>query len=693
MTILKVSKEKRKPLFFSRAILAIALVLFCTAHSSAQIDEREELLKALHVDSMATIQSKRLPVGSDSLQVEQLTKEDSRQQQKVDSLVSRFIPGMGKITANVDSAISQYNILWSDSRNLEEMIWRLPGFFVRTLGEAGAPTQVWGFGASDSRVQLLLDSRPMNDPITENCRLEEIPLEFTDFIEMKIGGSFISAPSDVLMNVVSRSYGTVRPYTKIRYVQEPNNTLTTDALFTQNILRGANLMLGVNRQTSDGIYTNSALDVWNVRSKIRVDLSPRLNIAFSWLYHQSKRGENYGVVFPSRKSIFDPVQAEVQDENAFTKRRRHDGTMNILGNFFSDTTFRTTATLFSTSVKHEFRNPSQYINEKDIHNVNTSTRRGFFVEQQLSAWILSGTAGFQYQQVAVDSSSTLLKIKECSTAAYGELSANVFNFIAPSASYRYERRRGKTLENVQGGVEVALAPWFVLEARRSWYDRLPTIMEEYWQDTLLLRAQPLLTEHHTLTIAGGTFALSDIGKISLTAFSRSVENGVIYRSFTTPGGRTGVLLDNVPKITSEGVAGRVQLQWKWFELYSAVQYSTNKEQDTTKKILPSFIANGEVSYRNKFFKNSLETRLGVRISFYDREYGMKYVPELQMFSETGNLSLGRATVLDVFGVFNIGDAHISLTWMNAFGTQYILTPIYPMPTSMFKLGLHWEFLD
>lgn len=610
-----------------------------------------------------------------------------------DTLTERFLRGMGEVFGERDSLLTREHILWSDSKVPDEMLWRLPGFFVRSLGEVGAPAQRWAYGVSDSRIAVLLDGCFLNDPVTETYALEMLPLEYISDVEVGVGKISPAAASDVTLNFISRTYATIRPRTKIRYVQGVNNTLLTDAFFTQNIFRGANLSFALHRQTSDGTYFNSALDVWNGRAKVRYNLSQHINIALSWLYHQSWRGVNYGVEFPQEESIFDPVQAAVLDENAFEKLYRHDILLNVLAQPLADTSFRTSLTASHTNVEREFRNPPSLIRDPNIRLWTNASRKSIALQQRVALSAFSGVLGIQSSLVTTDSTSVLPQLSETSNSYFGTVAASLFPPIQPSLSYRREYRRNRTLESMAGEINVFPLMWLTLTVQQSWYDRLPTLQEQYWNDSSLVRPYALETEHHALSLAKIKIHYSGWGEFSLTTFQRTVDNALAYRLTQTSGGRQAVMLTSLHKTKVKGIAGNLSLQWKNVECTASIQSSSFREDDTLRTYIPEVVGMGEIAYRDLFFREALEARLGLRVAFYSREYGMRYEPSASLFSDSRSFLLGKATVLDVFGIFRIGDAHVSLTWSNITNVQYIITSMYPMPQSQLTLGVHWEFLD
>jgi hypothetical protein len=159
------------------------------------------------------------------------------------------------------------------------------------------------------------------------------------------------------LNFVSRSYNSYRPFTKLRFVQDPKGTILTDGLFTQNLARGLNLMIGFQRTTTMGRYANADLDAWNVRSRLRYDISDRLNIALTDFYTKTGNGLNGGIDLSLSPALFDETTAIVMNQYAHDDRSRRDVTLSAIGRIFSDTSSTTQASFYYSTLEREYWNP------------------------------------------------------------------------------------------------------------------------------------------------------------------------------------------------------------------------------------------------------------------------------------------------------------------------------------------------
>jgi outer membrane cobalamin receptor len=611
----------------------------------------------------------------------------------VDSVRIRFIPGMGQITGDVDSlsVLHQKQFLWSDAKVVSDIIWKLPGFFYRDLGEAGKWGQLNAFGIDGRAIGVLLDGRPMNDPVTGTYNLSDLPLEFIDHAEILSGTASKTTLSDVAgtaLNFVSRSYNSYRPLTKLRFVQDSKGTLLTDGLFTQNVVRGLNLMVGFSRQVTDGRFINANLDAWNVRTRLRYNISGRFNISLTDFYTKAGNGLNGGADI-SRSTSLDEVGAKVISEFAWDKRSRRDVTLSTIARIFADSSSTTQASVYYSTLEREYYNPSVRL----IDDFTQSSFWGVHLQQQFCLNSVRCTIGGSWERRESDSTRVLASHLESERSLFIQAELRLMDIFVPSVSLRSTSLDGESSLGTGAGLKSAIADWLTISADVSWFDRFPTFQERYWSDSTFLRAREIQKEQHAFIRGGFTFQAGPNLEISLTGFQRNVKRAIVFQPAVTVGGSPAISISNAREVAIQGINGSAVIRCHKFEVLGVLTLTRYKEVDTLKTLMPDVILAGEVSYRNTFFKDKLDAKFGVRSQFYNRQRGMQFDPQTLSYVQYNTSIMGRSTTLDLFMILKIGDAHISLSWQNILNASYILSPIYPMPGRHIRLGVNWVFLD
>ncbi len=612
-----------------------------------------------------------------------------------ESLQVMFLPGMGSIGhARPIAPLDWSRLLWSDTKSLEESLWLLPGSFLRDLGEAGKPSQVTALGFDARHLSLLMDGRPLNDPVSGAILLSDLSLEFADRIEAVEGTSSLHAASPAVStwNIATRWYNTLRPITRIRFVQDPKETLFTDAFFTQNIMQGVNLQLGINRQVSQGRYLNAELDAWNIRTRVRWNASDRINIAATYLSSRNSSGMNGGIDLTATADPFDAQSARPVDEKAYALSTRQDLSVQVLGRLLPDTLSTTHMTAYMTASEREY---------VQLDLSNRPTRRAFVngesygvrIEQRLASPI--GAAAFAAEQEWRGTERTELMpfVGEFRSALSATARLTVVDGLIPSATIRTERMYRSSRSSVDLGLQVHLSPWVVVEGNGGSGYRFPTLLESSMTDSLLIRRTPIGPEQHEYLSMRTTFRVGNLGDVSLRAFQRTVSDAIVIRPDVTDHGTPAVGLQSIRRLVSEGVTGSLSGVWSGFEFEGTGSYIRVTENDEEKRPVPGILLGGELSYRGTFFGDALEARIGARVRFSDRFRGASYDPLLNLYVENQSYQLGRVTTLDLFTVFQIGDAYVTLAMQNVLDAGYLTVPIYPMPPRQFRIGVNWTFKD
>ncbi len=280
---------------------------------------------------------------------------------RAESYRKRFIPSIGNLESAVDttSPFHSHEFIHSDAKYTGDLLWKVPGVFLRELGQPGEPAQLNVFGVDNRGISMQLDGRPLNDPVFGDYDLYDIPIEYINEIEIFQGSGSLYEGADSpggTINFVSHQYNNLRPLTKLRFLQGPYNQILSDGIFAQNITRAVNAMFGFQRQVTDGRFTNSAYDSWNFRLRLRYNLSESINVWGSDFYTKSTLGLNGGIDPTQSPSLYDEVTAVVRDENTYQIRSRHDLTAGIVGKFLADSSSLSKLILYYSTLDREYTN-------------------------------------------------------------------------------------------------------------------------------------------------------------------------------------------------------------------------------------------------------------------------------------------------------------------------------------------------
>jgi len=610
----------------------------------------------------------------------------------VDTVRSRSLRGMGQFTEEVDtlSALSQRQFLWSDAKVPGDLIWKLPGFFYRDLGEAGKWGQLIAFGADARSIGIFMDGRPMNDPVTGTYNLSDLPLEAIDHTDILTGPSSLSASGGdgILLNFVSRSFNSYRPMTKIRFVQDPLGTILTDGLFTQNVARGLNLTIGFQRTVTQGRYANASLDAWNVRTRLRYNVSDRLNLQLSDFYTKAGNGLNGGIDPLRSASLFDPASAVEDNPSSHDNRSRRDVTFSVIGRFFADSSSTTHASFYYSTLEREYWNLLQTIDD--------STHASFWgvrLRQEFSVDPLRVKIGGTIERRQCELTRTLPSKIETEHSLFAQAEFHMGKLFVPSVAGGITSINGENSTRSGIGVQSTITDWLTLMADASWYDRFPTLQERYWRDTIVVREKEIRREQHAMIQGGIKLSAGPNLQLELSGFQRTIDQAIVFQPLVLQSGSSGFSISNINRMKVLGLNGRIDFFWSHIEAFGVMTLQRTTQDGLLTTLMPDLILSGELCYRDLFFKEKLEAKFGARSRFLNRQQGMQFDPQSLSYFQSHSDLLLRSTTFDLFMILKIGDAHISLSWNNILNAGYLVSPVYPMPGRNIRLGVNWVFMD
>ena len=330
---------------------------------------------------------------------------------------SRFIRFIGNLERGTDSTSVLHSVqfIQSDATSVADLLRRAPGVFIRELGQPGQPAQLNVGGLNDRATTLLLDGRPLRDPVTGSYNLYDIPIEFLDEIEMEnSSASLFAAPNSAggTINFVSHQYDNVHPMTKLRFLQGPFDGILTDGVFAQNISRGMNAMFGLQRLVTDGRFPNSKYDSWNVRARLRYNITDRINAWVGDFYNKSTTGLNGGIDPMKSPTLFDEVTAVVRDESTVQTISRHDFTLGLVAKLLPDSTSRSRVLAYYSIIDRDYSTGATQYTPPTFTDIQSSSVWGTILEQQIDLSPLDIEVGVEYERRIIQKGYFLKSLEE-----------------------------------------------------------------------------------------------------------------------------------------------------------------------------------------------------------------------------------------------------------------------------------------
>ncbi|MCX6147886.1 MAG: TonB-dependent receptor, partial [Candidatus Kapabacteria bacterium] len=161
--------------------------------------------------------------------------------------------------------------------------------------------QAFGGGHRDNSYKF--NGRNILSPDSRIFNINEYSTEAFENIQILKGSeaSIIGGASGGLfLNFQEIQYNSKTPFTKLWYTDAGKDFLTSDGIFSQNIMANTNFTFGFRKMSTTGEFTNQWMESWNVRNSIRYSFNEYSNMSFSYNLSNLGNGTNGGISLQSQ---------------------------------------------------------------------------------------------------------------------------------------------------------------------------------------------------------------------------------------------------------------------------------------------------------------------------------------------------------------------------------------------------------
>ncbi|MEW6509323.1 MAG: putative porin [Bacteroidota bacterium] len=610
---------------------------------------------------------------------------------------------VGSLDRHIDppSYRTRENLHWLDYRYAGDILATFPGAYVRDQHSEGQYSQLT-FGGSDWRsIAVLMNGRLMNDPASGIYNLYGITPEYADRIEVVSGPrAFLYALNSAggSVNIVTKNYNSNKPFTKLDYSEGAYGYAYTDGTFSQNISRHVNLTFGFQHQATDGRYANSVYDGWNARSKIRIALSPDLNVILAHYYTSTQTGLNGGVdlIASGSSRAFDRIQTVVKNTDSYEKISRHDLDLSIVGTFMGDTANVTSLTLYYSGFLRQYRDEENrpFPNGVFISSDHASSWMGLHFTQNLQSEFHRLDAGASLELRQVEGSPNLGRIRRTTGAVW------VKEELLPGSPWslagfgRYQRYRDRDYVGLGADGTLRLFEGLSVFGGLSISRRVPTFQELFWVDSTVARTVKPVAETHRVAEAGIALDAGPAGGLRISFFHRTVVDPITISPLTGLSSPFPALrFGNGAALFSNGISARVDLRFWYIAVEGTAQYLLRTSGGERLDDYPKLAGSGGVYFWHRLLKDRLELKAGFKGSFAFAHEGLAFNPEVIAYVPSVGPALGTTGTVDFFLIAHIGDAYVHFMWENLPDVRWYGTPYYPAGERALRFGIAWEFMN
>lgn len=609
--------------------------------------------------------------------------------------------GVLSSTLSSDTKLDDSTIRLTNYRHLGNLLESFAGVFLYNFGSSGQPHTLLSNFSDYRAIVFTHNGISLNDPLTGSYNLNYFPTEHIEQIELINGTksflySFNSTGS--LINLVSKFYDNNTPYTRLRYSESAYEETYLDAIFSQNIFRNLNFTGGVQRIVADGRYTNSEYNSWNVRLKLRHNISDNLNVYFSEIYNQNILGLNGGVDLQNTSSIdiFDRMRANIKFPESYEKVARNDLQLGAAGRFLPDTSSITQLIFYLSNQMRLFRDLQPPSAIPPIRESYHTRWYGAKLQQHLNLkgnHIFINSLGFGAEirsNKLLQSPVTNYK-RKINMGIYAETEIIPLEFATVNTYSRFDVYNNQKRYSFGSDATIKPINRFEITAGYSNSYRFPNFFELYWNNNLsTAQKTDFSPEQHSVFELGVNLNIFDNLKFVSSYHHRKIKDAIIFEPTNNSYPLRQFIFLKTDKIILQSLNTTVSGNfWKFSTNINASFLVSSKYLAEFQ--YPKVTANGGLFFKDRFFDDNLNLKIGIRGILTSKQLAFEFEPRAGLMIPNNNFILGNSGSFDAIVLAEIGSALVHIVVENVLDNKYAIVSYYPIQDRTLRFGITWEF--
>lgn len=601
-------------------------------------------------------------------------------------------------TASFSTIYNSYEIELQDYRFTGDIFNYLPFGFVQDGGALTQPGETMLYGMGWGSITYMQNGVDINNRLTNAFDLNHYQSETIDSLEVipfARGFVYGSNNNSAAVNLITKSQFRFQPYTRIRFIQAPDDEGYIDAHLATAVTSRLNVTLNVTNQDVLSRYIASSGGGWKGYISARYTLNNNIGFIATYNYAQLEADLNGGVNAPNKNEIdYDPLQADVVypigDNPAlptrYQKTKKHMVSFTTIAKL-SDA-LRWDITLYHQLHHKEFNQNRRWNLDDAPHVVSYDQSKitGGMIKQNLALNLLSLESTVGYENVSYWTNVLRRDFDHKKVWLNSIAKLNLFNgAFVPSVFGKVLNQDSKTYTGL--GADVTLNP----SENIRFYIGASIYEKPY--------APVVNTNYTKQEIAAAEIGAAYKGRI-LSASLRYFRQTNDYEHFAVVGEESDTLTTSqatyfaAEETERQGINLNLRFNtWKVLvEANGTYYFNEDNEYDTS---IPEYTFKGGIYYVDTLFDANLDLKAGFNItSFGAQEYfEYDYVRMRQVYSSFNEESDAVFTT-DFFVAGRVQDrAVVYFVWENLFDENYYYVPYNPKQGRGLRFGIAWEFLD
>ena len=243
--------------------------------------------------------------------------------------------------------IDKTDILRNDYRYTGDLFIVFPFSFERSYGFVGQPNDIYLYAEGSTSTNYFTDGVPVSNALFYPLDFNHIQSEDIDSIEiipLPRGFLYGFTTNPVSVNFISKDINSLKPYSRIKYYEGAFGEAFIDGIFNMYLFKDLNASVDVTNRKVDNSFKNTEFSIWQIKTRLRYNLSNYLNVFGSYYFSKSITGINGGVnvdrilqITPNINSLlFNETRAPVYFENNSLDSKQHNFGLKVLAKAFEN---------------------------------------------------------------------------------------------------------------------------------------------------------------------------------------------------------------------------------------------------------------------------------------------------------------------------------------------------------------------
>ncbi len=535
---------------------------------------------------------------------------------------------------------------------------------------------------------LCINSRDISNLSFNSINLEMFSPEMAENIDFYTGSdaSILSNRGGSVINLQEAVFNTKTPFTRFWFQDAVTDFVSFDGLISQNLDSNSNFYFGFKTQTSNGIFANTWVNSWNIRSGYRINFDTLSSLSIQYLFNNHGLGLNGGVDFENSQTPYSSLGAVPNFAGMNERTFRNDLSITY-SKVFNDNSALTSNIYYTNSELHrQLPNVFLDINENN-KNKQVSNIFGFNNKYELQLFkglILRNGIDLSYN-FAQESKFTR-EINELRYAAFSNAKLDFSDNIIISGGIRFY------LENQTNYLNFGAKTLFILNENNnitidysitnSPNSNLNVNIDKFESNNLLFAEYRYNNQTQIF---------------KLNTFFRNIADRPIF-NFVSNESQVNIILSRY--IDQSLLGGFVEFGDRlsnsiFFEFDTlSILFSGNYQielNDIKYKELPQFWVSISPSYTIRIVESVV--KVGIDFKLFGSKTGFNYSPITHSWFENNVNEEITNNGIDAFANAKLGNAIVKLTFQNILNSAFYQVPLYPNLGRNIRLSVFWSFYN